>query len=50
MKLGCQSVGKKALDSVGSLFNHKFNSDWRESEEAFRDDCQSPFLCKKGSS
>jgi hypothetical protein len=50
IKLGYQSVWKKALDSVGSLFNHKLGWDRRKSEEAFWDDFQSVFLWKKGAS
>ncbi|MGC8908015.1 MAG: response regulator [Desulfomonilaceae bacterium] len=38
LKLSYQSVWSKALDHVGTLFNKKFGSDWRKSEEAFWQD------------
>ncbi len=38
LKLNYQSAWKKALDQVGTLFNKKFGSDWRKTEEVFWDD------------
>jgi CheY-like chemotaxis protein len=38
LKLNYQSAWSKALDQVGSLFNRKFGSDWRKSEETFWED------------
>ena len=38
LKLNYQSAWKKALDQVGTLFNKKFGSDWRKSQEEFWDD------------
>lgn len=38
LKLSYQSVWSKALDHVGTLFNKKFGSDWRKTEEAFWED------------
>ncbi len=38
LKLSYQSVWSKALDHVGTLFNKKFGSDWRKSEDAFWQD------------
>ncbi|MEI7448257.1 MAG: response regulator [Desulfomonile sp.] len=35
LKLNYQSAWSKALDQVGTLFNKKFGSDWRKSEETF---------------
>ncbi len=35
LKLSYKSVWSKALDHVGTLFNKKFGSDWRKSEEQF---------------
>ena len=38
IKLNYQSSWKKALDQVATLFNSKYGSDWRKSEEEFWDD------------
>ncbi|MFC1836025.1 hypothetical protein ACFL2Q_15115 [Thermodesulfobacteriota bacterium] len=35
VKFSYQSAWKKALDQVGSLFDNKFGSDWRKSEDDF---------------
>jgi DNA-binding NtrC family response regulator len=35
MKLSYQSAWKRALDHLGSMFNEKFGSNWRRSEETF---------------
>lgn len=35
LKLNYQSVWKTALDNVVTLFNKRFGSDWRKSEEQF---------------
>jgi len=40
LKLSYQSVWNKALDHVGTLFNERFGSDWRKSEETFWNDFQ----------
>jgi DNA-binding response OmpR family regulator len=40
LKLSYQSMWKKALDHLGTLFNEKFGSDWRKSEETFWKDFQ----------
>ena len=48
MKLSYQSVWKKALDHVGSLFNKKFGSDWRKSEQTFWDDFQKNLSVDEG--
>ncbi len=38
LKLNYQSLWKKALDPVATLFNKKFGSQWRKSEEEFWED------------
>ena len=38
LKLSYQSVWKKALDQVGTLFNEGFGSEWRKSEQHFWED------------
>lgn len=38
LRLNYQSAWRKALDQVGTLFNRKFGSDWRKSQEEFWDD------------
>lgn len=40
LKLNYQSAWKKALDHVAVVFNEKFGSDWRKSEEHFWNDFQ----------
>lgn len=48
MKLTYQSVWKKAFDVVGSLFDEKFGSDWRKSEEKFWRDFQETLSLENG--
>lgn len=48
MKLNYRSVWKNALDRVGSLFNEKFGSDWRKSEEQFWNDFQKTLSLDEG--
>jgi DNA-binding NtrC family response regulator len=48
MKLTYQSVWGKALDRVGSLFNEKFGSDWRKSEEKFWNDFEKTLSLDEG--
>lgn len=38
LQLNYHSVWKKALDHVATLFNKKFGSDWRKSEQEFWED------------
>lgn len=38
LRLNYSSVWSKALDQVATLFNKKFGSDWRKSEQEFWDD------------
>jgi DNA-binding response OmpR family regulator len=40
LRLSYQSVWKKTLDQVASLFDEKFGSDWRKSEDRFWRDFQ----------
>jgi DNA-binding response OmpR family regulator len=40
LKLSYQSVWKKTLDQLASLFDSRFGSDWRKSEEHFWHDFQ----------
>lgn len=35
MRLSYQSMWARALDHLGTLFNEKFGSDWRKSQETF---------------
>lgn len=37
-RLSYQSVWKKALDSVAALFNERYGSEWRKSEQEFWED------------
>ncbi|MDQ7783208.1 MAG: response regulator [Desulfomonilaceae bacterium] len=48
IKLNYQSAWKKALDQVGSLFNKKFGSDWRKSEEVFWEDFEKKLTLEEG--
>ncbi|MEW6347777.1 MAG: response regulator [Thermodesulfobacteriota bacterium] len=48
LRLDYQSVWKKALDHVGSVFNKSFGSDWRKSEEQFWDDFQKTLSVEEG--
>jgi DNA-binding response OmpR family regulator len=48
MKLNYQTVWKKALDHVGSLFDKKFGSNWRKSEQAFWDEFQKTLSLDEG--
>ena len=38
LKLSYQSMWKRTLDHLGSLFNEKFGSDWRKSQQTFWDE------------
>jgi len=38
LRLSYQSVWKKALDQVITIFDKRFGSDWRKSEQEFWDD------------
>ncbi len=38
LRLNYQSVWRKALDEVGTLFNERFGSEWRKSEQEFWED------------
>jgi DNA-binding response OmpR family regulator len=40
LKLNYQAAWKRALDHVAVIFNEKFGSDWRKSEEHFWNDFQ----------
>lgn len=48
LKLNYQPVWIKALDHVSSLFNKKFGSNWRKSEQAFWDDFQKTLSMEEG--
>ncbi|MEW6350669.1 MAG: response regulator [Thermodesulfobacteriota bacterium] len=48
MKLTYQSAWKKAFDVIGSLFDEKFGSDWRKSEETFWKDFQETLSLEDG--
>jgi DNA-binding response OmpR family regulator len=48
MKLSYQSVWKKAFDVVGSMFDDKFGSEWRRSEEKFWDDFRKSLSLEDG--
>jgi CheY-like chemotaxis protein len=48
LKLNYQSVWGKALDQVGTLFNKKFGSDWRKSEENFWQDFEKKLTIEDG--
>jgi hypothetical protein len=38
LRLNYQSTWKRVLDQVGTLFNKKFGSDWRKTQEEFWED------------
>jgi DNA-binding response OmpR family regulator len=48
LRLNYQSLWKKALDSVGTLFNKKFGSQWRKSEEEFWEDFEKRLELEEG--
>jgi DNA-binding NtrC family response regulator len=48
MKLSYQSGWRRVLDSVGVLFNAKFGSDWRKSEQTFWTDFQQKLRVDEG--
>jgi DNA-binding NtrC family response regulator len=48
LKLNYTSAWKKALDQVGSLFNKKFGSDWRKTEEEFWKDFEKKLVIDEG--
>jgi DNA-binding response OmpR family regulator len=48
MRLSYQSMWKKALDHLGTLFTEKFGSDWRKSEETFWKDFQKTLSLEEG--
>jgi len=48
LKLNYHSVWGKALDQVGTLFNKKFGSDWRKSEENFWQDFEKKLTIEDG--
>jgi len=48
LKLNYQSVWKKALDHVAVLFDKRFGSDWRKSEEEFWTDFEQKLDMEEG--
>ena len=48
LKLSYRSTWRKALDQVGTLFNKKFGSDWRRSEEDFWSDFEKKLTVDEG--
>jgi CheY-like chemotaxis protein len=48
MKLSYQSMWKRALDHLGTMFNEKFGSDWRKSEETFWKDFDKTLTLDEG--
>lgn len=48
LKLNYHSVWQKALDHVGTLFNKKFGSDWRKSEDDFWKDFEKKLSVDEG--
>lgn len=48
LKLNYGSVWSKALDSVGHLFNKKYGSDWRVSQQEFWDDFEHKLTLEEG--
>ncbi|MFH1116204.1 MAG: response regulator [Pseudomonadota bacterium] len=48
LKLNYHSVWSKALDQVGTLFNKKFGSDWRKTEEVFWEDFEKKLTLEEG--
>ncbi|MBI5569698.1 MAG: response regulator [Desulfomonile tiedjei] len=48
LKLNYHSVWQKALDHVGTLFNKKFGSDWRKTEDDFWKDFEKKLSVDEG--
>jgi DNA-binding response OmpR family regulator len=48
LRLNYQSVWKKALDHVAVLFDKRFGSDWRKSEEEFWTDFEQKLAMEEG--
>ena len=48
MRLNYSSAWQKALDQVATLFNKKFGSDWRTSEEDFWTDFEKKLEIEEG--
>jgi DNA-binding NtrC family response regulator len=48
MKLSYQSVWNKTMDRLGTLFNEKFGSDWRKTEQSFWKDFQKTLSLDEG--
>jgi DNA-binding NarL/FixJ family response regulator len=48
MRLSYQSMWTRALDHLGTLFNEKFGSDWRKSEETFWKDFEKTLTLDEG--
>jgi DNA-binding response OmpR family regulator len=48
LKLNYQSTWKRALDQVATLFNKKFGSDWRKSQEEFWTDFEKKLSIGEG--
>ena len=48
LKLNYRSAWKKALDQVGTLFNKKFGSDWRKTEEGFWEEFEKKLTLDEG--
>jgi DNA-binding response OmpR family regulator len=47
LKLSYQSVWKRTLDRLSSLFDERFGSDWRKSEEEFWNEFQKTLILDK---
>jgi len=48
LQLSYQSVWKKALDQVITIFDKRFGSDWRKSEQEFWDDFEEKLALEEG--
>lgn len=48
LQLSYRSVWKKALDNVAKVFDSRYGSDWRTSEEAFWDDFEKRLSVNEG--
>ncbi len=48
LKLNYTSAWKKALDHVGTMFNKKFGSDWRKSQQDFWSDFEKKLSIDEG--
>jgi len=48
LRLSYQSVWKKALDQVITVFDKRFGSDWRKSEQEFWDDFEKKLALEEG--